>query len=278
MEYAAAQDGQTKYRKNNEVIEYNISMCPLPPPSVFTFADGSTTKSRVFSTGGGIAYNESSFTDVITSTVSGGQSGYTVRSNPSWLSVAISGGTATITPDNNTGAYREGTIVYEQTATGRTIESQIGQYGNFGSWTNVLVGISKSPSYNQYYPGIPPEEYGVSYDFEIKFDGVPVRTGSRSLPVGDTRDGTSDLTGFTETISGYTYAKTIEVFLSNLSVNYPSGAASIVFSNSAYNAWMFDTEIEITGGGSGAHITINDTGGTSPAGGANMCPIVTILS
>jgi hypothetical protein len=277
MDYAAAQKGQTKYKRNNEVIEYDISACPLTPVSVFTFADGSTSKNRVFDTRNGIAYNEAPFTDTITSTVDGSQSPVTVQSKPSWLSVAISGGTATITPDNNTGAYRDGTIVYEQTATGETIESQIGQYGAFSEPTLVLIGISKNPEFTTPYPGIPPEDYGVSCDFEIKIDGVSVRTGSRGLPIGDTRYGASFNVAEAESISGYNYAKTVEVFLSNPSVNYPGGTASIAFSNKASIGWWFNTKVEITGDKS-AHITINHTGGTSSSGGAVLCPIVTILS
>jgi hypothetical protein len=70
--------------------------------------------------------HDQTFTDTIVSTKDGNPIDFTVLSKPEWATVTINSDIATVT-SNNTGEYREGQIIYQQTETGKTIVSKIKQ-------------------------------------------------------------------------------------------------------------------------------------------------------
>jgi hypothetical protein len=227
---------------------------------IFIFNNGTSAATH------NIGYNET-FTDTIISTKSGEPVEYTVLSKPAWATVAIDGNTATVT-SNNDGAYREGTIVYQQSDSEIEITSEIKQYGQFNGGTFSL-GINKASEGTQHYPGIPPEDYSVSFDFEMKIAGVTVTTGSRSLPVGST----STVSQSNANINGYNYPKTVDIYLTNLQVNVPNKTATIVFIDEYGINWKYITEVNVTP--TSVYIKVEDKGG-SLLGGFVIGPVVTV--
>jgi hypothetical protein len=259
--HVSDEQGIRMYTVTNEVIEENTALCPLPPEYVFEFSDGDTVTEHA------IQY-DGTFTDTVVSTKDGSPAAFTVLSKPAWATVTFNGNVATVS-GSNTGAYREGEIVYQQTESGHTIISSIKQYGTFGT-VGFSLGIGKSGTGSAQYPGFPPEDYGVSFDFVIKVDGVEYTSGSRSLAVGNTATVNQSLVY----ISGYNYAKTIEVFISNPAVSLPGKAATIEFGDDTTYSVMqgYITDIEVDS--NSAYIRIEDRGGMSQVGGFVIKPLV----
>jgi hypothetical protein len=264
--YVAFQENVRKYTTNNEVIVYDTDICPLPVRYRFSFANGTLSTAHT------IGYHET-FIDTITSIKNGVSTEYTVQSKPTWATVSINGNVATVT-SSNSGTYREGSIVYRQTETGDTITSAIKQYGVF-AMTGFLLGIGKyANTSNENYPGAP-EDYGISFDFEIKIDNVLYVTGSgsRNLDTGDTES----LNQSPIFINGYDYAKTVEIFINNLQVNYPGKTATIAFGGSGTYSVLrgYITEIEVDS--DSAYIKIEDKGGMPQLGEFRIYPIVKLI-